>query len=51
VIAADLDRLGQLRSGDRVRFRRIELGEAEAIYQQQQAELAAWILRLQTAAE
>src|SRR5205807_3202074 len=51
VIAADLDRLGQLRPGARVQFRRVELGEAEAIYQQKQAELAAWIVRLTTAAE
>jgi antagonist of KipI len=51
VIAADLDRLGQLRPGSRVQFRRVELGEAEAIYQRKQAELAAWIVRLTTAAE
>ena len=31
VIAADLDRLGQLRPGEPVRFRRVELSEARAI--------------------
>jgi antagonist of KipI len=49
VIAADLDRLGQLRPGERVRFRRIELAEATALYRRQQAELDRWLLCVRTA--
>ncbi len=51
VIAVDLDRLGQLRPGSRVQFRRIELDEASSLYRQKQAELAVWIGRLTSAAE
>jgi len=48
VITADLDKLGQLRPGDRIRFTRVNLEEAEAIYRQKQAELRQWLTRLRT---
>jgi antagonist of KipI len=50
VIAADLDRLAQLRPDARVRFRRVSLEEAEALGRERRAELAAWAARLRTAA-
>jgi antagonist of KipI len=46
VIAADVDKLGQLRPGDCIRFRRVSLEEAESIYQKKQAELRGWLTRL-----
>jgi 5-oxoprolinase (ATP-hydrolysing) subunit C len=46
VISADLDKLGQLRAGDSVRFERSSLEEAKAIYRHKQAELGAWLTRL-----
>jgi antagonist of KipI len=46
VISADLDKLGQLRPGDRIRFHRIRLEEAEALYHQKQKELHDWTTRL-----
>jgi 5-oxoprolinase (ATP-hydrolysing) subunit C len=49
VIGADLDKLGQLRPGERVRFARVTLAEAEALYRQKQAELYGWLVRLRTA--
>ncbi len=49
VIAADLDNLGQLRPGDRVRFRPVGLAEAEALYRARDAELHEWVTRLLTA--
>jgi antagonist of KipI len=49
VISADLDRLGQLRPGDRVEFRRVTLAEAEQLYQRRQAWLREWFTRLRTA--
>ena len=50
VVAADLDRLGQLRPEARVRFRRVSLEEAEALYWRQQSETRACTARLRTAA-
>src|SRR5205823_2109119 len=47
VITADLDKLGQLRPGDPVRFLRVSLEEAESVYRHKQAELHEWLLRLQ----
>jgi antagonist of KipI len=47
VISADLDKLGQLRAGDRIHFRRVCLEEAEQIYRRKQRELKEWITRLQ----
>lgn len=49
VIGADLDRLGQLRPGDTIRFRSVSLEEAEAIYHLKQSELRRWLTRLRTA--
>lgn len=49
VISADLDAVGQLRPGDRVRFERVELDEAEQRYRQRRAQLAEWVSRLRTA--
>ena len=46
VISADLDKLGQLRSGDAIRFVRSNLEEAEAVYRLKQAELHEWLTRL-----
>jgi antagonist of KipI len=49
VISADLDRLGQLRPGDRVQFREVTLEEAERLYRRRQAWLREWLTRLRTA--
>jgi antagonist of KipI len=49
VISADLDKLGQLRPSDRIRFIRVTLEEAEIVYLHQRDELRRWLLRLQTA--
>jgi biotin-dependent carboxylase-like uncharacterized protein len=49
VIGADLDKIGQLRPGDRICFARISMKEAEAVYVQKQQELREWLLRLRVA--
>ena len=46
VIRADLDRLGQLRPGNRVRFAAVGLQEAIALDRAAQARLRAWVGRL-----
>jgi 5-oxoprolinase (ATP-hydrolysing) subunit C len=46
VISADLDRVGQLRPGDRITFTRISVAEATSLYRQQQAHLEEWTIRL-----
>jgi antagonist of KipI len=46
VIAADFDRLGQLRPGQHVRFERVTLDEAEAVYRERQTRLREWVVRL-----
>jgi antagonist of KipI len=46
VIAADLDRLGQLRPGDVVRFARVGLEQAETLYRERQELLREWLARL-----
>jgi antagonist of KipI len=48
VITADLDKLGQLRPGECLRFAPVNLQEAERIYRQKQAELHEWLTRLRT---
>jgi biotin-dependent carboxylase-like uncharacterized protein len=48
VIGADLDRLGQARPGERIRFERVSLEEAEALYRRRQAVLQDWLVRLRT---
>jgi antagonist of KipI len=49
VITADLDKLGQLRPGERIRFRQVALDEAETLYKLKRAELGRWVTRLQAA--
>lgn len=49
VASVDIDKLGQLRPGDSVSFVQVSLEEAENLYRQKQAELAAWALRMRTA--
>jgi antagonist of KipI len=46
VISADIDKLGQLRPGDWIRFVRITLEEAETVWRQKKDELDEWITRL-----
>jgi len=46
VIQADLDRLGQLRPGERIRFVRVKLDEAITLQRQRLAELNGWGVRL-----
>jgi len=46
VISADLDRVGQLRAGDRVRFVPTAIAQATELYRTQQAELDRWVVRL-----
>jgi len=50
VVAADLDKLAQLRPGAAVRFRRVGPDEAEALYRARREELHEWLTRLRTAA-
>ena len=47
VISADLDRIGQLRSGDDVEFRRVTVEEARRLYKEFAAEEKALIGRVQ----
>jgi biotin-dependent carboxylase-like uncharacterized protein len=49
VISADLDRVGQLRPGDKVSFLRVSLDEAQALYRAKTLELHRWLTRLQVA--
>ena len=49
VIRADLDRLAQLRPGDRVRFVRVTSEEAEDVARERAAFLASWLTRLRIA--
>ncbi|QDU18417.1 5-oxoprolinase subunit C family protein [Urbifossiella limnaea] len=49
VIRADLDRLAQLRPGDRVRFRLVTWEEAEAAARERAAAVRAWLVRLRAA--
>lgn len=49
VIAADLDRLGQLRPGASIAFVRVSLAEAEEVYRQRRALLSRWLDRLHNA--
>lgn len=46
VIAADLDRLGQLRPGEEVRFTLVDEDEAEAAGAARRADLGRWLRRL-----
>ena len=49
VIAVDLDKLGQLRPGQPIRFEKVSLAEAEALHRQKQTEFNEWNMRLRTA--
>lgn len=49
VISADLDKLAQLRPGETIRFERVALETAEALYRAKQSELREWLTRLRTA--
>ena len=49
VVSADLDALGRLRPGDRIRFQRVTLEEAEALYREELARLGEWLKRLRAA--
>jgi len=45
VIQADLDHLGQLRPGDKIRFRKVEMDQAVELYRQRQAFIEEWCTR------
>ena len=49
VVRADLDRLAQLRPGDRVRFRLVSWEEADAAARERAAAVWAWLIRLRAA--
>jgi antagonist of KipI len=49
VVSADLDKLAQLRPGETIRFERVTLAAAEALYRAKQAELREWLTRLRIA--
>jgi antagonist of KipI len=49
VIAADLDRLGQLRPGESICFVPVTLADAETLYQRKRREIHEWLLRLRLA--
>ncbi|MFO0807051.1 MAG: biotin-dependent carboxyltransferase family protein [Gemmataceae bacterium] len=51
VIAADLDRLGQLRPGERVTFTAVSLEEAAAAYDERERYLREWLTRLSVTRE
>jgi antagonist of KipI len=48
VIAADLDRVGQIRPGRRLRFAEVSLEDAANLHRARQRELAGWLTRLET---
>lgn len=49
VVSADLDKLAQLRPGETIRFQRVSLATAEALYRAKASELREWLTRLRTA--
>jgi antagonist of KipI len=49
VVSADLDKLAHLRPGESLRFERVTMETAEALYRAKQAELREWLTRLRTA--
>jgi allophanate hydrolase subunit 2 len=51
LISADLDRLGQLRPGDAIRFRRVTLDEARVADQEMRLARKALLNRVATAAQ
>src|SRR5262249_40361725 len=50
VIAADLDRLSQLRPGARVAFKEVQLDQAELLLRRRAALLREWLTRLRVTA-
>jgi len=46
VVSADVDKLGQMRPGESVRFLRVSLEQAEILFRQKCAELDEWVIRL-----
>jgi 5-oxoprolinase (ATP-hydrolysing) subunit C len=50
VVAADLDRVGQLRPGDVVEFEYVTPGEAERLWAEREAALRGWVTRLRLSA-
>ncbi len=46
VISADLDRVGQLRAGQTVRFLDVDLELAQRLYRARQTDLREWVVRL-----
>ena len=46
VISADIDKLGQLRAGEKLTFQFVSLEEAEEIYRQKESETREWLTRL-----
>lgn len=48
VISADLDKLGQLRPDERIRFEQVSLSEATRLLHQKHTEINAWMTRLRT---
>ena len=46
VISADVDKLGQLRPGDDIVFRKVPLEEAERLWLDKQAELVYWVKQI-----
>ena len=46
LISADLDKLAQLRGGERVEFQRVDLAEAERRHEQKRTEMQEWLARL-----
>lgn len=49
VVRADLDRLAQLRPGDRVRFARVTWDDAAAAARERAAAVGFWLSRLRAA--
>jgi biotin-dependent carboxylase-like uncharacterized protein len=47
VIAADLDRLGQLRPAQELRFELVSIDDAEMAYRERQVQLREWLVRLE----
>ena len=51
VISADVDKLGQLRTGDKIRFERVDLEEAENLFRLKRSEMEEWRVRLEETME
>jgi antagonist of KipI len=46
VVRADLDRLGQMRQGDHVRFEWVDLMTAATLHEERRRRLAEWVTRI-----